>query len=729
MTNLNRRQFVGCAGTLPCISGAQAKGADRPRSYGADYPGMLLAFLGGRLNALAQQWDQVRSKIKCAAEVEERNRFVREKVREMIHGLPARSELKPVTAATLERDGYRIENVMFQSRPDFWVTGNLYVPKGSGPFPAVISPCGHYPRARMEPEYQFAYLSLVHSGFVVLAYDPIGQGERRQYWNPRTRETEVASSSTYEHSMPGQVLLMMGEDLTHYRVWDGMRAIDYLLTRPEVDGKRIGCAGHSGGGTLTKFIAAIDERVQCAVINEGGTSNRWPVRFPPGSRVGPSDVEQNLFPAALYGIDNPDVHAAIAPRPLLVLIEDYSPAFDAAAEHVRTRYRQLGVPEKFSTEEATDPHSWTFKLRLASTGWFCRWFQGRGGPEREPDFRPEPEELLYCSPNGSIRYAQQGETIFSLMLKKQHQLPPKRQPPRDAAELDAFRSDLRRKVTDLLRYKKSDHPLAVRHLVTTPRRGYRVEKVEFLSEPGIYVPAWVFVPEQRARQASPILWVNEAGKEADGVEFGSLEALARKGQLAIAFDVRGVGETRPQHASERSDGFSHLFDADTAMTYMAWYLDQSLFGMRVHDVVRSVDYALSRPDAGHGGLRVIGKGAGALWALFAATLDARITSVIAQQGLLTYSSLATGDRYLHGAHIFLRDVLLSFDLPQVAGAVAGRRLILLSPVDPMKNPVPLAAARRAYQWTQQAYSAAGAAGQFEIVPGPADAELYGKLLA
>ena len=104
---------------------------------------------------------------------------------------------------------------MFQSRPNFWVTGNLYVPAtGTGPFPGIISPCGHYQLARMEPEYQFAYMNLVRAGFVVLAYDPVGQGERRQYWNPQTNETEIggAGSPVYEHSMPGQVLLLLGAD-------------------------------------------------------------------------------------------------------------------------------------------------------------------------------------------------------------------------------------------------------------------------------------------------------------------------------------------------------------------------------------------------------------------------------------------------------------------------------------------------------------------------------------
>jgi cephalosporin-C deacetylase-like acetyl esterase len=536
----------------------------------------------------------------------------------------------------------------------------------------------------------------------MLAYDPVGQGERRQYWNPQTKQTEVASASTYEHSMPGQALLLMGEDLTHYRIWDGMRAIDYLLTRPEVDGARIGCAGHSGGGTLTLFISALDERVKCAVVNEGGTGHRWPLEIRPESRIGPSDVEQNLFPAAVHGIDQCDLHVAIAPRPLLALIENYSPRFNRAAGHVRERYKQLGAAEKFATEEAGDPHAWTVKLRLATTDWMSRWFYGRPGPRREPDFRIEEEETLYCTANGSLRYSQHGESIFSLMLKKQSSLPPR------VAKVPGG------EIARLIHYRRETHALGVRRRGATPRKGYQVEKVEFVSEPGIFIPAWVFVPEGRKGRLPTTLFVNESGKQAEGMEFGRYERMAREGRLVVSVDVRGIGETAPPHPNNRSGEFAHLFDVETAMAYMAWYMDGSLFGMRVGDVVRSVDYALSRPDVEPASLHVCGQGAGALWALYAAALDTRIAEVTLERPLLAYSLLARTDRYTHGAGIFIRDVLLHFDLPQVGAAIAPRPLRVLRPVDATKRAVPGAAAERAWQFTAETYRASGAADRFRI---------------
>jgi cephalosporin-C deacetylase-like acetyl esterase len=678
---------------------------------------MLLSYLAKKTNASATEWDQVRNKIQTAAGVEERNRWVRERIIEMLGGFPEKNPLNPVEVRVLERDGYRVENVMFQSRPNFWVAANLYVPTSSaGPFPAVISPCGHSPEARMYPEYQFLYLNLVKAGFVVLAYDPIGQGERRHYWNPQTNRNEIGGPVTWEHDMPGHLLFLLGENLTQYRIWDGMRAVDYLVTRPEVDPERIGCTGHSGGGTLTLFISAVDQRIRCAVMHEGGTRHRWPLEIRPETPIGTGDAEQHFFPAAIYGIDLCDVHVAIAPRPLLVTIENYLPEVNETARHIRARYLQLGVPERFATEEATDPHALTVKLRLAATDWFCRWFYNRRGPAREPEFTPEPSENLYCTPNGSLRYSQQGETIFSLILKKQAKLPPRRTVPSTRTELESFRAEIVAEIKELLHYHKSDEPLGVRHIVTTPRKGYRIEKVEFLSESGIYIPTWVFLPEQKRSGSPAILYVRGAGKQAEAMEFGALEKLTRGGYLVAAIDVRGIGDTKPPHPDEEPSGeFRNLDDAETAMAYWAWEINESLFGMRVQDVVRSLDYILTRPDVDPSGVWLIGHGMGALWSLYATALDTRIRATVCDGGLLSYRSLTGVDRYLHAADIIVPGVLQRFDLPHVAAAVADRPLVLLSPVDAMKSPVGIPLARQTYQWTQATYAVAGGPDHFRVV--------------
>ncbi len=205
--------------------------------------------------------------------------------------------------------------------------------------------------------------------------------------------------------------------------------------------------------------------------------------------------------------------------------------------------------------------------------------------------------------------------------------------------------------------------------------------------------------------------------------------MARRGHLVVAVDVRGIGLTRPLHEGEGGQSeFSQLFDVETAMAYMDWYMDRSLFGSRVADVQRAVDYALSRPEAGGPGVRVIGKGTGALWALYAAALDPRIQSVVCHEGLLSYRSLTAVDRYLYGADVFILDVLNHFDLPQVAAAVAGRRLALLSPVDAMKQPVDPAAAAEAYRWAQDAYSASGAKDQLLISAVQPDQSLASQYL-
>ena len=724
---MNRRDFVKQASILPLAAGLPAGGlavsSSKPvepriaRLYSEMMPDMLVTYLARKVNAVAAHWDRQRAQIRTAEQLEARNRFVRQKCIEMIHGLPESNSLNSVVVKSFERDGYKVENLMFESQPDFWVTANLYIPtRGIGPFPGIISPCGHYPTARGYDEYQAAYVHFARNGFVVLAYDPIGQGERRQFWNPMTRVNEIGGPVTWEHSLPGQLLLLIGEDLTHYRVWDGMRAIDYLLTRPEVDGKRIGCAGHSGGGTLTKFITTMDERVQCAAINEGGTRNKWPMNIPMYMPMGTGDTEQHMFPSGVYGIDNVDLDSSIAPRPLLITIEHYSPAFDSAARAIRTRYERLGAGNKFKTVPANDPHAWTVKLRIANVDWFSRWFYNRPGPASEALFTPEPWENLWCTPDGSVRYCRQGQTLYSRILEKQAKLPPERKAPASSSELASYRKELGGEIRKMIRYRASNTPLAPRHEITTPRKGYKIEKLEFLSEPGIYISTWVYKPNAGVKDRTAILYVSDTGRVNDGMEFGLLEEMTLRGHCVVAVDVRGIGATRPPHLGDEHGEFQQVDNAECAMTYMMWEINEDLFGMRVLDVIRSIDYVLSRPDVEPHGVRLVGRGAGALWSLYAAALDTRVTALLAHEGLLSYRALTRVDRYLTESSLFVRNVLTQFDLPQIAAAVAERPVAVLAARGPMEEHVDLGTARRTYRWTEHVYGNLGVKDHFRVLP-------------
>lgn len=728
---MDRRQFAIRTGAFALSSAGRVYGGATPRDavetkrlYSAEMPDMLVSFLAGKLNGLASSWDQQRSRLKTAESVKERNAFVREKVLAMLGPFPPRCALAGQVVSVQQRDGYRVENLLFQSRPDFWVTANLYVPTHSeGPFPGIISPCGHYPLARMLPQYQCAYISLVKSGFVVLAYDPIGQGERRQYWNPTTNVTEVGGP-VYEHSMAGQLLLLYGENLTQYMVWDGMRAIDYLFSRQEVDRERIGCAGHSGGGTLTKFISLVDQRVQCAAILEGGTANQWPTQG-----VGLADVEQNLFPAATYGVDNADLHAAIAPRPLLAGIEHFTPAFESAAQSIRERYRQLGAGDKFATVAADDPHSWTPKLRIATTDFFRRWLMGVQEHSLEPELETLPPESLQCTAHGSLQASRKGVSLFDIVARKQATSP---RTPATRDELSAMQTQIRDQLRTLLRLKPSARPLASRAVATVQRDGYRIDKVEFLSEPGIYIPVWVYCPQGKSGSLPTILYVTDEGVESEGMEFegpeasglhhGVLDTFARAGYCVIGVDVRGIGQTRPSHSSSFSGQFAQLFDIETSMAYAAWFMDQSLLGMRVQDTIRSIEYAVSREEVDRNRLHVIGKGQGSLWCLYAAAFDERISALICAEGLLSYRCLAQTDRYLYGADVFVPGMLPNFDLPQVAAIRTSLSLTLLDPLDAMKNSVTQIDAEQSYVWTRAAYRLAGGSERFRIVKPPEDGE-------
>jgi dienelactone hydrolase len=159
--------------------------------------------------------------------------------------------------------GYRIERIIFDSRPGHEVTALLYLPEGKPPFPGVLVPCGHSANGKAAESYQRVCILLAKNGLAAFCYDPIGQGERIQMLDSAGKPA-IREGSTTEHTLAGIGALLVGRQAASYRTWDGIRALDYLAGRPEIDPARLGCTGNSGGGTMTAYLMALDDRIAVA---------------------------------------------------------------------------------------------------------------------------------------------------------------------------------------------------------------------------------------------------------------------------------------------------------------------------------------------------------------------------------------------------------------------------------------------------------------------------------
>ncbi|WJH33578.1 prolyl oligopeptidase family serine peptidase [Paenibacillus sp. CC-CFT747] len=259
--------------------------------------------------------DQARDAIVNRDQLEARRTHLRGKFMEAIGGIPAcDTALNPRTTGRVQGEGFSIEKIMFESRPQTYVTANLYIPDSlDSPRGAVLFLCGHDREAKHSEEYQTVCRILVHSGLVVLAIDPIGQGERFSYYEADAGELTVADG-IIEHEYAGMQCLPLGDGLARYFLHDAMRAIDYLTTRPEVDPARIGVTGNSGGGTQTSMLMLADPRLAAAAPGTFIMSRQSYLITGQAQ-----DAEQVWFGMSAAGLDHEDILLAMAPRPVLVL--------------------------------------------------------------------------------------------------------------------------------------------------------------------------------------------------------------------------------------------------------------------------------------------------------------------------------------------------------------------------------------------------------------------------
>ncbi|NQT41114.1 MAG: acetylxylan esterase, partial [Planctomycetes bacterium] len=222
---------------------------------------MMHVYLMQRSDAALDRRDAEYEKIKTSEQITAYQKRMHDFFEQQLGGFPQRTPLEAQVVAREDRDGYRIEKIIYQSQPRHYVTAVLYLPEAEPPYPGVLVPCGHSANGKGYDGYQRVCILLATNGMAALCYDPIDQGERYQLLDDKGKPVE---GGTIAHCLAGVGAILLGRNTATYRVWDGMRGIDYLQSRPEIDPRRIGCTGNSGGGTLTSYLMALDPRIQAA---------------------------------------------------------------------------------------------------------------------------------------------------------------------------------------------------------------------------------------------------------------------------------------------------------------------------------------------------------------------------------------------------------------------------------------------------------------------------------
>lgn len=632
-----------------------------------DLRDMLPVYLRGQADKLLEERARVVARMVSREDLDQRRRYVRERMLAALGGLPERTPLNARVVGAIERAGYRIEKVVFESQPRFYVTANLYLPTtGRPPYPAILYPLGHEPGAKAHSAWQQTLGSLAKKGFVGLAWDPVGQGERVQLWDEDLKASKAGSSTT-EHTILGIQCLLAGDNLARYTIWDGMRALDYLLSRPEVDRTRVGVTGNSGGGTHTAYLAALDDRLHVAAPSCYITSWKQLLRT-----IGPQDAEQCLPPWLAAGLDHADFIYAFAPKPYLMLtaIRDFFSITGArnTFEEVRRVYASLGAPEKFDKVEADDGHGYSRPRRLAAYNWFGRHLKGVEDRSEEPEVQQATEQELWCTRTGQVATSLGGEDVFSLNRKRVEAFKPQR----------AAGRELVARLARLIGFEPPQGPVTVRPYGTFSRPGYRVEKLALESEPGIIAPGLLFLPEGGAARKPAVIYVNSAGKSA-GMD--DIEPLVRVGLVVLALDARGWGETQPARVRPSGEFARWFGDYDSAMT--ALLLGKTLAGMRACDVARAVDLLAGRGEVDAERIYAYGKGGGATAVLFAALLDARIRRVALEGLLVSYEAITSQRLHRHVFEQVVPGILRHGDIPELLAALAPRPATVLSTTDPL----------------------------------------------
>lgn len=521
--------------------------------------------------------------VRSQADAEAYQKRLRTVMTERLGEFPERTPLDAEVVGRLAGERHRVEKVIFSSQPGHRVTGLMYLPMTPPPYPCVIVSSGHSRTAKTAEYNQRFGIIMARHGMAAFCFDPIGQGERSQVLNAQRQPAHAGT--TTEHFLMGIGSILVGRNTATYRIWDAMRAIDYVTSRSDIRADRIGFTGCSGGGTLTSYLMALDQRVRCAAPSCYLTTFRRLLET-----IGPQDAEQNLFGQLAGGLDQTDYVLLHAPQPTLISATtddffDISGTWDNFRQ-AKQFYHRFGHAERIDLVEGDGGHGVPFNNLVAITRWMRRWLLEVDDAIEETEFALHPPEALRCTPTGQVLDLPQERSVFDLNVT----LAKSWESARREFEQASSPAELREQVQTLaaIAQPQSLPAVTAQSLGTVERESVRIEKLLLRRTNGIPLPALLMTPRLAAAPSDPaqtprdFLYLDGNGKGVAAEPQNVCLQLVKQGHRVLAVDLPGMGETRPK-------GTTALL-GDWKNFYLAYLMGKSLVGIRAEAALQAASW-------------------------------------------------------------------------------------------------------------------------------------------
>lgn len=620
------------------------------------------------LNQIAQQQldrrAQVISQIHSIADAEQRKQTVRAKMLEDLGGLPDYDgPLKAKIVGELRNQSFTIEKVIYESLPGFYITADVYRPNLPGRYPAVLMQSGHTQEGK--PENQRMAANLAMKGFVVLCFDPIGQGERVQTYS-RELDAPLSGWSVPEHIEMGAQAQLIGQGLSRYFIWDAKRSVDYLVSRPDVDSSRIGAAGCSGGGALTTFVGGLDPRLKVVI----------PACYPSSFRLlfstfGP-DAEM-IFPNLLAsGLDTADFVELSAPTPWLIQAteqDEYHFSKEGVKmvyDEARKWYSLYGAEDKIGFMVGQGWHGMPLRSREAVYEWMIRWLNNGKGDPHEQSVKMYTNSELQVTRSGNVQDEPGSRKLYQILAAELHANERPGSIPDLLAELRDLNIPSHGAAPNVKVLSKSSEPWGLQ------------EQIEFESSPGIWLNATLYLPWSPGRNPAVLMLRS-------GELWGVLSITAMAEEMVKAARVVLVME--PVKSLMNTSGGPNT--GDWVTNAQANLIGLNLPAIRAHDILRGVDLLASRPDVDPMSIRGAARGVDGVWLLLASAADSRIGRIWLDR--TPYSLRASLETPLVADlwDAVIPKFILRWDLKDLVKAMSGRPILWTDPANWMSRVVPL----------------------------------------